>query len=92
METLAGPNLLRMVHTRHGAAAAIAVITYGTARNRKAVVKAFSGVLECRYRHRACVTHGSGEPPGLSRMSQEPPLLGSAPTAGPGLDVKLSVQ
>ncbi len=43
VETLAGPNLLRMVHTRHGAAAAVAVIAYGAPKDRKKAVKAFSG-------------------------------------------------
>ena len=56
METLAGPNLLRMVHTRHGAAAAIAVIAYGTPRDRKRVVKSFSGVLRAA---RSTLKHAS---------------------------------
>lgn len=45
VETLAGPNLLRMVHSRHGAAAAAAVLAYGSPKDRKKTVKAFQG--EC---------------------------------------------
>ena len=43
METLAGPNLLRMVHTRYGAMVAVAVLAYGTPKDRKKAVKAFQG-------------------------------------------------
>ena len=49
VETLAGPNLLRMVHTRHGAAAAVAVIAYGAPKDRKKAVKAFSGAVHAAY-------------------------------------------
>ena len=56
VETLAGPNLLRMVHTRHGAAAAVAVIAYGAPKDRKKAVKAFSGAL--------AVVHPLGLAPG----------------------------
>lgn len=50
IETLAGPNLLRMVHSRHGAAAAAAVLAYGSPKDRKKTVKAFHGE---RLRYRA---------------------------------------
>ncbi len=43
MQTLAGVNLLRMAHTRDGAAAASMVLAYGTAKDRKAAVKAMNG-------------------------------------------------
>lgn len=42
VQTLAGENLLRMMHTHEGAAAACMVLAYGTAKDRKAAVKAMS--------------------------------------------------
>lgn len=42
IQTLAGENLLRMMHTHEGAAAASMVIAYGSAKDRKAAVKAMS--------------------------------------------------
>ena len=42
MQTLAGENLLRMMHTHEGAAAAAMVVAYGTAKDRKAAVKAMN--------------------------------------------------
>ena len=43
VQTLAGVNLLRMAHTHDGAAAACAVLAYGTAKDRKQAVKAMQG-------------------------------------------------
>lgn len=43
VETLAGPALLRMVHTRHGALVACYVLAFGTAKDRKKAVKAMKG-------------------------------------------------
>ncbi|KAK9834069.1 hypothetical protein WJX81_007630 [Elliptochloris bilobata] len=43
VETLAGPALLRMVHTRHGALVACQVLAFGTAKDRKKAVKAMKG-------------------------------------------------
>ena len=43
VQTLAGPVLLRMVHTREGARVACSVLTYGTAKERKKAVKGMSG-------------------------------------------------
>lgn len=52
VETLAGPGLLRMVHTRHGALVACIVLAFGTAKDRKKAVKAMKGaplsLLLCR--------------------------------------------
>lgn len=45
VETLAGPALLRMVHTRHGALVACYVLAFGTARDRKKAVKAMKGAI-----------------------------------------------
>ena len=42
VQTLAGENLLRMMHTHEGAAAASMVLAYGTAKDRKAAVKAMN--------------------------------------------------
>ena len=47
METLAGPNLLRMVHSRYGSAAAACVLAYGSPKDRKKTVKAFQGDPLC---------------------------------------------
>ena len=44
VEMLAGPALLRMVHTRHGAYAACAVMSYGSPKDRKKAIKAMKGV------------------------------------------------
>ncbi len=46
VQTLAGVNLLRMAHTYDGAAAACAVLGYGTAKDRKQAVKAMQGEAE----------------------------------------------
>jgi pumilio homology domain family member 6 len=46
VQTLAGVNLLRMAHTHDGAAAACAVLAYGTAKDRKQAVKAMQGKPE----------------------------------------------
>jgi pumilio family protein 6 len=43
VDALAGPGLMRMVHTRDGAAAACAVLALGTAKDRKKAVKAMKG-------------------------------------------------
>ena len=43
IDALAGPALMRMVHTRDGAAAAAAVLALGTAKDRKKAVKAMKG-------------------------------------------------
>ncbi len=45
VQTLAGENLLRMMHTHEGAAAASMVVAYGTAKDRKAAVKAMNCAL-----------------------------------------------
>ena len=45
VETLAGPALLRMVHTRHGALVACYVLAFGTAKDRKKAVKAMKGAI-----------------------------------------------
>ena len=42
MGLLAGPTLVRMVHTKEGAQVNCAVISYGTAKDRKKVIKAMS--------------------------------------------------
>ena len=52
VETLAGPALLRMVHTRHGALVACYVLAFGTAKDRKKAVKAMKGANP----HRACAS------------------------------------
>lgn len=41
---LAGDVLMRMVHTRDGAAVGCMVLAYGTPKDRKKVVKAMKGV------------------------------------------------
>jgi hypothetical protein len=51
IQTLAGENLLRMMHTHEGAAAASMVIAYGSAKDRKAAVKAMSRKLSTRISH-----------------------------------------
>jgi pumilio family protein 6 len=38
-----GGSVLKMVHTHDGAAAACMLLAYGTARDRKRLVKAFKG-------------------------------------------------
>ncbi len=43
VEMLAGPNLLHMVHSHHGATAACQVLAMATAKQRKKVVKAMKG-------------------------------------------------
>ncbi|KAK9786572.1 hypothetical protein WJX73_000347 [Symbiochloris irregularis] len=43
VEMLAGPALLRMVHTRHGAHVGCAVLAYGSPKDRKKAVKALKG-------------------------------------------------
>lgn len=43
VEMLAGPALLRCVHTHAGAAVACCVIAYGTAKDRKKAVKGMKG-------------------------------------------------
>lgn len=50
MDTLSqtGESLLRMVHTHEGAGAAAAVLSYGTAKDRKHVVKALKGHVKVR--------------------------------------------
>lgn len=42
MQLLAGPPLVRMVHTKHGAQVNCAVISYGSAKERKKVIKAMA--------------------------------------------------
>lgn len=42
VQLLAGPPLVRMVHTKHGAQVNCAVISYGSAKDRKKVVKAMA--------------------------------------------------
>lgn len=54
VQTLAGENLLRMMHTHEGAAAASMVLAYGTAKDRKAAVKAMNCAL---HPHPAQVPH-----------------------------------
>ena len=56
VETLAGPALLRMVHTRHGALVACYVLAFGTAKDRKKAVKAMKGANP----HRACACLPAG--------------------------------
>ena len=48
IEALAGEPLLRMVHTRDGAWAAVAVLRYGTAKDCKKFVKAMKGACQPR--------------------------------------------
>ena len=43
VEQLAGPVLLRMIHTQPGAYVGCAVFTHGTAKDRKKAVKAMKG-------------------------------------------------
>ena len=43
VQLLAGPPLLRMVHTREGAQLACHIISYGSAKDRKKAVKAMTG-------------------------------------------------
>ncbi|KAK9908988.1 hypothetical protein WJX75_005639 [Coccomyxa subellipsoidea] len=43
VETLAGPPLLHMVHSRHGATVACQVLAMATAKQRKKVIKAMKG-------------------------------------------------
>lgn len=43
VETLAGPALLRIVHTRDGAQAGCAVMAYGSPKERKKALKAIKG-------------------------------------------------
>lgn len=45
VEMLAGPALLRMVHTRHGAYVGCAVMAYGSPKDRKKAIKAMKGKL-----------------------------------------------
>ncbi|KAL3157064.1 hypothetical protein ABBQ38_001311 [Trebouxia sp. C0009 RCD-2024] len=42
VQLLAGPPLVRMVHTKHGAQVNCAVISYGSAKDRKKVIKAMA--------------------------------------------------
>ena len=42
VQLLAGPPLVRMVHTREGAQVCCAVLAYGSAKDRKKVIKAMS--------------------------------------------------
>lgn len=44
IDSLTGEALLRMVHTRHGAWVANAVLCYGTAKHCKSLVKAMKGI------------------------------------------------
>ena len=43
VELLAGPALLRLVHTRYGAYIGCAVLAYGTPKDRKKAIKAMKG-------------------------------------------------
>ena len=43
VESLAGPGLLRMIHTRDGAQAGCAVMAYGSPKDRKKALKALKG-------------------------------------------------
>ena len=46
VQLLAGPPLVRMVHTKHGAQVNCAVISYGSAKDRKKVIKAMAEHVE----------------------------------------------
>ncbi len=43
VQLLSGPPLVRLVHTKEGAQVACAVITYGTAKDRKKAIKGLAG-------------------------------------------------
>ena len=43
MEQLAGPAVLRIIHTQHGAYVGCAVFAYGTAKDRKKAIKSMKG-------------------------------------------------
>ena len=43
VEQLAGPAVLRMIHTQHGAYVGCAVFAYGTAKDRKKAIKSMKG-------------------------------------------------
>ena len=47
VENLAGPGLLRIVHTRDGAQAGCAVMAYGSPKERKKAIKALKGTTIC---------------------------------------------
>ena len=44
VQLLAGPPLVRMVHTKEGAQVACSVIAYGTAKDRKKAIKGIAGL------------------------------------------------
>ncbi len=46
VQLLSGPPLVRLVHTKDGAQVACAVITYGTAKDRKKAIKGLAGQAE----------------------------------------------
>ena len=72
-EQLAGPVLLRMIHTQPGAYAACALFTHGTAKDRKKAVKAMKGASEQLYgaRTRARIHNcpAAGHMPSWARCS-----------------------
>ena len=67
VEQLAGPVLLRMIHTQQGAYAGCCVFRHGTAKDRKKAVKAMKGAppiaiedWRARYTcHTSCSAHCS---------------------------------
>lgn len=46
VQLLSGPPLVRLVHTKEGAQVACAVISYGTAKDRKKAIKGLAGQAE----------------------------------------------
>ena len=55
VEMLAGPPLLRMIHTRHGAYVGCAIMAYGTPKDRKKAIKAMKGGrIAFIYKHGTC--------------------------------------
>lgn len=60
VQTLAGENMLRMMHTHEGAAAAAMVIAYGSAKDRKAAIKAMNSHVKSmatdQYAHLVLIT------------------------------------
>ena len=45
VEQLAGPAMLRMIHTQHGAYVGCAIFAYGTPKDRKKAIKSMKGEL-----------------------------------------------
>ncbi len=54
-----GPALLKLVHTHDGAAVACAALGYGTAKDRKRIVKAMKGELKYTHTHKHTHTHSA---------------------------------